>query len=397
MPAGSTRSFGYFEPYPLVFERGEGVHLWDLDGNRYIDFTYNGLSLIHGHAYRPAERVVKEAIERGTAWPGASIPQVEFAEALCRRIPIAERVRFTNTGTEAMMLAVKLARRATGRPLVLKTWDAYHGSYDDLEAGLYGIGEIQGRTLLARFGEVGSFDAILAEHGDQIAAVLIEPMLFTFRVIPPPPGFWPRVARLARDAGALVVLDDCVMFRLAPGGSAEKYGITPDLTCLGKWIGGGLPVGAVAGAASTLGLLDPRNPGGMYHGGSFNGNPLGCAAGRITLEDLSAERINEMDAHLERIEAALTSKADELGIPLKVSGDGSVRGVYILGPDGEPDREAAALLHLAAINRGVYMGHDGEMATATAFTEDAAGDAIEGLGLALEDFASERKQEGASV
>src|SRR3954453_4090253 len=278
MPAGSTRTFGYFDPYPLVFERGEGIHLWDVDGHRYIDFTYNGLSLIHGHAFPPILDAVRIALGRGTAWPGSSIDQIEFAETLAARLPHAEQVRFANTGTEATMLGVKLARHATGRPLVIKFRGAYHGSYDDLEAGLYGIDELEGRTLLGNFGDLDSFERAFADHSGEIAAVIIEPILFTFKVIPPPAGFLPDLFALAREHGVLTVLDDCLMFRLAPGGSAERYGLEPDITCLGKFVGGGLPVGAIASSKELMSVFDPSHPRAVYHGGSFNGNPLGCAA-----------------------------------------------------------------------------------------------------------------------
>ena len=136
MPGGSTRSFGYFKPYPLVFERGVGPRLWDVDGNRYVDFTYNGLSLIHGHAFPPVAEALARVAPEGWAWLGTSRPQVEFAETLKSRIAIFERVLFTNSGTEAGMLAVKLARAFTGRQLVLKARGGYHGTYSDLEAGL---------------------------------------------------------------------------------------------------------------------------------------------------------------------------------------------------------------------------------------------------------------------
>ena len=290
MPGGSTRSFGYFRPYPLTFEHGEGSYLWDLDGNRYVDFTYNGLSLIHGHAFPPIEAALQAALPKGTAWPGTSLPQVEFAEALCDRMPAAERVRFTNTGTEAGMLAVKLARHVTGRPLVVKSWGAYHGSYDDLEAGLHGKGEVAGRTALGNFGDLDSYREVFERHRGEIAAVIIEPILFTCEVVPPPPGFLPSWSRWPAE-GRVVILDDCLMFRLAEGGSAEKFGIAPDLTCLGKFIGGGLPVGVVGGTEELLSVLDPNHPDNLYHGGSFNGNPLGATAGRITVEHLSGESI----------------------------------------------------------------------------------------------------------
>jgi glutamate-1-semialdehyde 2,1-aminomutase len=394
LPGGSTRSFGYFRPYPLTFERGEGSYLFDLDGNRYVDFTYNGLSLIHGHAFPPIERALQEALVKGTAWPGTSLPQVDFAEALCARIPSADKVRFTNTGTEAGMLAVKLSRHVTGRPLVVKSWGAYHGSYDDLEAGLYGHGEFEGRTALGTFGDLDSYREVFRRHRGEIAGLIIEPILFTFEVVPPPDGFLPELVEMAHAEGIVVILDDCLMFRLAEYGSAQKYGITPDLTCLGKFIGGGLPVGVVGGREELLSYLDPNHPENLYHGGSFNGNPLGATAGRITLENLTTDRIAAMDGHAARLAATLRAKAEEVGVPLKVSGDGSILGSYVVGEDGSPDRDLGAAFHLAAINHGVYFGQDGEFALATSFDEAVVDEAIAGLEAALEDLAAEIERDG---
>lgn len=371
MPGGSTRSHAFFRPYPLVFERGEGPYLFDVDGNRYVDYTYNGLSLIHGYAYKPVERALVEALPNGTAWVGPSPPLLDFAEDLIARLPGADRVRFTNTGTEATMLATKLARRATGRPLVLKSWGAYHGSYDDLEAGLYGIGELPGRTVLANFGDLDSYEEAFERHGDQIAAILVEPVLLTFNVVTPPDGFLPALTDLARRHGALIVLDDCLMFRLAFGGSAQKYGFSADLTCLGKFIGGGVPMGVVAGREEIMHLLDPRQPDAMYHGGSFNGNPLAAIAGRTSLVDLTAERIAQMDAWAERLRGSLRQAADDAGIRMSVTGDGSILGRHILGADGTPDFEADAYLHFAAVDRGVFPGPDGEMAMCTVLGDEA--------------------------
>lgn len=389
LPGGSTRAFGYFSPYPLTFESGEGCYLRDVDGNRYVDFTYNGLSLIHGHAFGPVEEALLEALPMGTAWPGTSLPQIRFAEALRARIPTADLVRFTNTGTEAGMLAVKIARHATGRPLVLKSWGAYHGSYDDLEAGLYGNGEIEGRTALARFGDLDSYREAFARHRGRIAAVMIEPILFTFEVIPPPPGFLPELVALAREEGAVVILDDCLMFRLAEAGSAEKYGIDPDLTCLGKFIGGGLPVGVVAGSGKLLSPLDLNDFEGIYHGGSFNGNPLGATAGRVTLEHLGAAEIDAMDERAARLWKALKAKAAAVDVPLKVSGEGSILGAYVLAADGSQNRQLSAHLHVAAVNHGVYFGADGEIAMATTLDDEALELAIAGFEAALDDLAAE--------
>lgn len=379
MPGGSTRAYGFFKPYPLVFERGSGPYLWDVDGRRYVDFTCNGLSLIHGHAFAPVEEALFEAIPQGTAWVGPSRSQISYAELLCERIPTAERVRFTNTGTEATMLATKLARRATGRPLILKSYGAYHGSYDDLEAGLYGIGDLPGRTVVAQFGDLDSYERVFAQNEGQIAAVIIEPVLLTFRVAPPPEGFLPALVELARKHEALVIVDDCLMFRLAYAGSAQKYGFEPDLTCLGKFIGGGVPMGVVAGPSELLSLLDSRRENSVYHGGSFNGNPLASSAGKVALEHLTAERIDQMDVRAERLRQELREGSQTAGLPLQVTGEGSVLGSYVLDPDGEPDREVGAYLHLAAIDRGVFFGPDGEMALSTAFDDEALEFTVEAM------------------
>ena len=387
MPAGSSRSFSYFRPYPVVFERGAGSMLWDVDDNRYIDFANNGLSLIHGNAYPPIEEAVASALAKGTAWPGTSRPQIEFAEVLSERIDAAERVRFVNTGTEATMLAVKLARHLTGRPLLLKAWHGYHGFYDDLSAGLEGQGEIPGRTLLADFGDVESFRASIDEHGDQIAAVILEPVPYTGRVTPPPDGFLKAVEEMAKAAGALFIIDDCLMFRLAVGGSSEKFGLDPDLVCLGKWIGGGFPVGAIGASAEMMEVFDHRRGDALYHGGSFNGNPIGCTAGRIAVEDLTAERIATMDRLGAELGAGIEAAGKKRGIDVVVHGAGSAFGVYVLDPaDGSASTELSAQLHLAAVNHGVYLGPGGELAMATSMTDDLVSEALAGVDAALADL-----------
>jgi glutamate-1-semialdehyde 2,1-aminomutase len=389
MPRGITRTLSWFAPYPVVFERGRGAHVYDVDGNRYIDLFSNGLSLIHGHAYGPIEEALRGVLSRGTAWPGASDAQVEFAELLCRRVPGAEQLRFTNTGTEATMLAVKLARQLTGRQVIIKGWHAYHGSYDDLEAGLQGQGEIPGRVALARFGELESYAAALERHAGEVAAVIVEPVQYTGVVTPPPDGFLPRLRELAREAGVLFVLDDCLMFRLAEGGSAERFGLEADITCLGKWVGGGLPVGAVAARAAAMEIFDPEAEGALYHGGSFNGNLLGMVAGAIAVRDLTAAAIARIDAQADRLRGELQEAAQGAGVPLRTSGVGSAFGLYVLdGPDGEIDWRATSLLHLAAVTHGIYYGTGGEFGLCTALTDDDVAHVSAGLREAIADVAA---------
>jgi glutamate-1-semialdehyde 2,1-aminomutase len=391
MPRGLTRTLSWFAPYPVVFDHGRGAALYDVDGNRYIDLFSNGLSLMHGHAYGPIEDALRVALSRGSAWPGTSDAQVEFAEQLCRRVPGAEQVRFANTGTEATMLAIKLARHVTERPVVVKAWHAYHGSYDDLEVGLQGQGELAGRAALATFGELDTYVQALERYAGQVAAIIVEPVQYTGVVTPPPDGFLQALRELAREAGVLFVLDDCLMFRLAEGGSAERFGIdAADITCLGKWIGGGLPVGVVAASAELMSTFDlaPERP--LYHGGSFNGNPLGMVAGAIALRDLTAKDIARIDAQADTLRAEIAAAAATCGLPVRTSGVGSAFGLYVLdGEDGEIDWKRSSLLHLAAVNRGVYFGVGGEFGLSTALSDLDVAQAIASIRGALADVAAE--------
>lgn len=391
MPCGITRTLAWFAPYPVVFDHGAGACVFDVDGNRYIDMFSNGLSLMHGHAYAPIESALRDAIGRGTAWPGASDAQVDFAELLCQRVPGAEQVRFTNTGTEATMLAVKLARHVTGRQIVIKAWDAYHGSYDDLEAGLQGQDELPGRVALARFGELASYEAALARHAGDVAAIIVEPVQYTGVVTPPPAGFLPALRELAQRENVLFVLDDCLMSRLAEGGSTERFGIgAPDVTCLGKWIGGGLPVGAITASTELMAPFDLLGEGSLYHGGSFNGNLLGMVAGRIALRDLTSVEIERIDDQAERLRVKIDEAAAELGVSIRTQGVGSAFGLYVLdGPDGEIDWTATRLLHLAAVNHGVYYGTGGEFGLCTAISDEEVEEAGAALTSALADLARE--------
>ncbi|MGE5408922.1 MAG: aminotransferase class III-fold pyridoxal phosphate-dependent enzyme, partial [Syntrophothermus sp.] len=290
------------------------------------------------------------------------------------------------------MLAVKVARRATGRPAILKAVDGFHGAFDDLEVGLYGRPEIPGRVYLAPFGDAEGFEAKLAEHGPEVAAVVLEPLMFSGLVTTAPPGFLQRVQAAAHRAGALFVLDDCLMLRLAFGGSAERFGLRPDLTFLGKFIGGGMPMGALGGRADLMEVLDPERAEPLYHGGSFNGNLLSSVAGRVSLEHLTREEILAMDERAAALRQALLERAAALGLPLTVVGEGSVMGVYVADSLHRHETlfhagEATSLLHLAALLRGVFMGPGGEIALSTATRDKALEEARDGLLGALEEVA----------
>ena len=388
MPGGNTRTTSFHPPYPVVIERGDGAWLWDVDGHRYVDLFCNGLSLIHGNNYAPTREAIESALPQGTAWAGASRAQVAYAEFLCARLPALELVRFTNSGSEAGMLAVKAARQITGRRYIVKSYGAYHGSYPDLEAGLYGQGDLEGRALVASFNDLGSYERLMAEHGAEVAAIVIEPVLITGRVVAPAADFLVGLERLARQHGALTILDDCLMLRLAVGGSAEKFSLHPDMIVLGKFLGGGTALGAFGGSREIMKIFDPTEPGCVFHGGSFNGNPIGCGAGLVALRELTAERIAAMDSSGARIREALTTHAGCLGLDVLVSGIGSVAGIAFPGDPLRHEDDPSALglapiFHLACLNEGVLIGPGGIISLSTVHGEEAVAAAIAGLSAAL--------------
>ena len=391
MPGGDTRSVQHYRPYSLTIARAEGPFLHDLDGNRYIDLLGNYTSLVHGNAYPPIIEAIKAAAANGSAWPARSERQVELAELLCQRVRSIEQVRFCNSGTEAGMLAAHVARRMTGRELILMARFGYHGSYDDLEVGLGGHdGE---RTLLAEFGDPNVFEALLSERGKEIAAVFLEPVLGSAGIVVPSPGFLTRVREAARRAGAVFVMDEVITLRLASGGAQQLFDVNPDLTMMGKIIGGGLPVGALGGSESLMSCLDPRNRGAMWHSGTFNGNPLTCAAGIASVRELTRERIDAMDRLGERLARGLKDAATAVELPFSVRRIGSLMNIFFLNDPPKPTiaRDDAKLIgefHLAALNHGLFLAPRGMIALSTVMNDELVSEIVERATAALQDVAA---------
>jgi glutamate-1-semialdehyde 2,1-aminomutase len=382
---GVSRNFGFHIPYPVVNEEGHGARIVDVDGNEYIDFVYNGMSLIHGHAFPPVVEEIRAVIVDGWAWQGTNLPQIEYGELLCRRLRSVERVRFTNSGSEATMLAVKVARRHTGRMLILKANAAYHGTYPDLEAGLHGTGDIEGRTVARPFGDTEAFIEAMRTH--DFAAVVIEPVLITGGCVPPPPGFLKAVQDFARERGILVVMDDCLMFRLAPGGSAEFFDLAPDLIVLGKFLGGGIPMGAVLGPAGIMGVFsDSARP--LYHGGSFNGNALASRAGLATMQALTREAIDGMNARAAHLRTSIDGTISRLGLPAETTSVGSTVGVTFKADglskqDYYADYTIDLDFHLACLLEGLQPGAGGFFSFSTAIDDAILAEAEDRIERAL--------------
>ena len=390
MPGGDTRTTTWYRPYPLTLERGEGPFLWDVNGNRYIDLLGNYTSLVHGNAYPPIVEAATQAIRDGSSWPARSEAQTELATMLCERVASVDRVRFCNSGSEAGMLAAHVARRLTGRKLILMARYGYHGSYDDLEVGL--AGQDGERTMLADFGEATAFEALLSERGAEIAGVFLEPVLGSAGVVEPPAGFLERVAEATRRAGAMFVVDEVITLRLAEGGGQQIFEVNPDLTMFGKIIGGGFPVGAIGGSEEIMSAFDPRNRGSIFHSGTFNGNPVTCAAGAVSLRELTQARIDKMAKQGERLAAELARAARQVDLPFSVRHCGSLLNVFFLKEPPAPtiardDARAVSNFHLAALNQGLFLAPRGMIALSTVITDEVLSEICERAAKAMADVA----------
>lgn len=375
MPAGDTRAAGYHSPYPLTFAEAHGVTLTDLDGNDYIDLTNNFTSLLHGHAYPPIVEAVSKVIGAGTAWPARNNSQVELAELICDRVPSVDLVRFCNSGSEANMLALHVARTHTGRYKVLMAKFGYHGSHEAFEAGFFGNegDHAWPHTIVAPWGDAAAFEAILEAQGDEIAAVFLEGAMGSSGLVEAPPEFFERVLSAAHRAGAVFVLDEVITLRMNTGGHQMNLGITPDLTTLGKIIGGGYPVGAVGGNAELMSLLDPTR-GRIFHSGTFNGNPVTTAAGVVSFSHLTPARIATMAAQAERLDHHLAASAAAAGLPFSSRRIGSLINVYFTAqpPTANVVREDASVMrsvHLAGMNHGLYFASRGLLVLSTVTTD----------------------------
>lgn len=355
MPGGDTRTCVYQDPHPLAIVRGHGAEIWDADGNRYLDLYTNGFTLLHGHAYEPVVNAITEQVKRGTAWSGMSIPQVEFAELLCERIPSAELVRFCASGSEAGMLAAKIARRATGRRLLLKTSSGYHGSYDPFD---FGAGEADGVITVAD-GDVEVIRRTIAQRSSEIAAVFLE-LASVSTALSPGPDYVAAVRDITRDAGIVLVFDECITFRNARGGMQELFGVTPDLTMLAKFIGGGLPVGALVGSAALMEYFDPRREDVFYHSGSYNGYVLGMASGLVALREYPASMIETMISRSSRLVELIRKARDDVGLTMSVDQSQCLIGLQPLVADGRPkmpneSTAAYRLLQRLCLTEGLYL------------------------------------------
>lgn len=369
-----VRAFNGVGGNPFFVQSGKGPVITDVDGNEFVDYVLSWGPLILGHAAPVVEEAVKAALSRGASFGIPTEAEIQLAEMLVDMVPCLEKVRLVNSGTEATMSAIRLARGYTGRDLIVKIEGCYHGHVDSLlvkaGSGLTTLGVptspgipegIAATTLTVPFNDLAALEAVFAAHGEQIAGVIIEPVAGNMGVIPPEEGYLAGIQKITKGHGALLIFDEVMTgFRVALGGAQERYGITPDLCTLGKVIGGGLPVGAYGGSAEIMDHLSPVGP--VYQAGTLSGNPLATAAGLAALGALSGSGVfDAIEEKLSVLGEGMAEIAKDTGIPIFQTQVGTMACMFFHdGPVRNyeeataSDTERYAKFFWGMLERGVY-------------------------------------------
>ena len=350
LPGGVSRNTIFRRPFPFYASHGEGCRVTDLDGNVRIDFANNMASLIHGHAYPQIVDAVGRQLARGSAFTLATEAELEYAELLCERVEGFEKIRFMNSGTEAVMAAIKAARCYTGRPKIAKVEGAYHGTYDYAEISQkpspdnWGDAQAPTSVPLAQGTPQGALDDVvvipfndieaslarLEQHKDQLACVLLDPLPHRVGLIPASPRFVSALHQWTRDNQSLFVLDEVITFRSGYGGASEWYTESFDLTALGKIIGGGFPVGALAGSDEVMSVLDPRQARIPFpFSGTFSANPVTMTAGRVAMENFDQAAVDRLNGLGEFARQRISEMIKDVGVAAAVTGAGSMFRLHL--------------------------------------------------------------------
>ena len=399
LPGGNTRSGISVDPFPIYAASGEGAYLQDLDGHRLLDFVNNASSLILGHAHPAVVEALQSQVARGTAFSRPLAIEVEMAELLQERMPALERVRFSSSGTEAVLNALRAARAFTGKFKTAKFEGAYHGIDDQAmisytpslgpELGpaerpssvLSSEGLAAGTAesvLVLPFNDADTCEALITEHADELAAVIIDPLSTAAGLTLPDADFLSRLRSVTERHGILLIFDEVVSFRVHPGGTHSQFGVRPDLVCLGKVVAGGTPGAAFGGRADVMALFDPSDgKARIWQSGTFNGNPLSMTAGLLTLQHLTPAVYDELEERTRRLADSLQAVFDEVGLAACVCAIGSLFRVYFLDElprnyreSARDDRAMHRWLFVSLLNRDIYWRNGGINAVSVPTTGD---------------------------
>jgi glutamate-1-semialdehyde 2,1-aminomutase len=382
MPGGNTRTVLFYEPFPLTIVRGEGAEVFDADGHRYFDFMGEYTAGLSGHSNKIIADAIKGAVDNGLSLSGHTRAEAEFARIVADRFPAMELLRFTNSGTEATLLALTLARIATGRRKVMAFDGGYHGSVFVFKDAVNPV-NVPFDWVFAPYNDAAAAARLIAQHANDLAAVIVEPMQGSGGCIPAEQGFLSTLRKETEKVGALLVFDEVMTSRIAPGGLQTKYGIGPDLMTLGKYVAGGMSFGAFGGRADLMQRFDPRQPGALGHAGTFNNNALTMSAGIAAMTKVvTQEALDAVNARGEGLRARLQDLCRGHRAPLCVTGIGSLFTIHgVEGPvrsnadiTGQ-DQRIKELMFFDLLEQGIYLARRG-MAALSFEIGDVACDAF---------------------
>lgn len=397
LPGGNSRNAVYFKPHPIYVAQGKGYRIYDVDGNEYIDFLNNYTSLILGHAYPSVIAAVQAQLHLGTAFGASTELEAQLAEIIHQRIPSIKQLRYTNSGSEATLNAIRAARAFTGKPKLAKIEGGYNGSHDSVQVSVRPPIHLAGSKthprsipdaagipdgvvqdiLVLPFNDGPTAKQLIQNHAKDLAAVIVEPILGAGGVIPPRDDFLKVLREVTEQHDVLLIFDEIITFRVAKGGAQERYKVRPDLTTLGKIIGGGFPVGAFGGREDIMTLFSPsREPPILPHSGTFNGNPITLIAGITTLKELTSSVYEELEAGGIQLRTRLTEVFEEVGVKAQVTGVASLFNIHFSDQEiidyrdaAAADKELALLLFLDLLNRGISLAPRGMGCLSTPMTE----------------------------
>ncbi len=398
MPGGDTRNSIYWDPFPIYITSGDGTTLTDADGNQRTDFVNNMTTLILGHRPPEVTSALAEQISKGLSFPAPSPSVVRWAELMCERVPSLDKVRFVNTGTEATLNAIRAARAFTGKQKLVKCEGAYHGNHDAIQisvappldeagkaespesvAAFPGISETAVDDIfIMPFNDIVTAEKIIRKHADELAAVIVEPVNGQCGMVPAKPEFLEGLRRLTDDLGIVLIFDEVIAFRIAYGGAQDYYGVKPDLTCFGKVVGGGMPVGAFGGRDDIMSLWDPSEGGSVVqHAGTFNGNPMTAVAGIATLESLTADKYEYLEHLGNMLRNKLRTLFAELEVPMSVTGVASLFALQFTPTEvidyrtyATNNKEMLQTMFIGLLNEGFLMSNRCAGNVSTVHTED---------------------------
>lgn len=397
LPGGNSRHAVYFKPYPIYVTQGKGCRIYDVDGNEYLDFLNNYTSLILGHAYPRIIAAVQAQLHLGSSFGAPTELEAQLAHLIRQRVPSIKQLRYTNSGSEATMNAIRAARAFTGKPKLAKIEGGYNGSHDSVQVSVHPPIQLAGAkthprsipeaagipdgvvkdVLVLPFNDGPTAEQLIQDHAKELAAVIVEPILGAGGVIPPREDFLKVLREVTEQHDVLLIFDEIITFRVARGGAQERYHVRPDLTTLGKIIGGGFPVGALGGREDIMALFSPsRDPPILPHSGTFNGNPITLVAGITTLNELTPSVYEKLEAGGTRLRAHLTEVFEEVRVKARVTGVASLFNIHFTEQEiidyrdaAMADKELALLLFLDLLNRGISLAPRGMGCLSTPMTE----------------------------